>query len=310
MYKIPTEEPKGSFFIGVERSGEFRPSDQGERNFGLNQSPPKLLSLTDMTPFHLAWKRILDHTFDDIQKLTPSQHEKMMTAIYTLRAYIPPEFKRSTKKLKQFSVLVEYETVFKKYLLNNKKKAEELRAAVREESEETTFLCLSETERDRYRNKEQFGAKAPKKFKQIAGDIDEAYKCIALQRNTACVFHCMRMLEFGVHKLARHFKIPLQVDVHDKRTGQPTGEKRDQEWNALCQQILKKIKHMPASTEKRQDKKLLFEDLAIHLSNVREERNRVMHAHYATTKRFSGTKAANVLEETKEFMEGLALLLP
>ncbi len=66
---------------------------------------------------------------------------------------------------------------------------------------------------------------------------------------------------------------------------------------------------MPASTEKRQQTKLLFEDLAIHLSNVREERNRVMHTHYATTKRFSGTKAANVLEETKEFMVGLALLL-
>ncbi len=302
MYK-DFKEPNGSFFI----SGK---SERESRNFGLNQSRHELLSFADMSPFYLAWKRMTDKTFDDIQKLTPSKREKLKIALEGFRAFIPPEFVRSRKRLKVLMFLSDLNTGFKKNFPNLLKKAEELRVALKEEENEAMFLCLSETERDHYRDKEQFGQIAPVKFKEIAGDIDEAYKCLAVGRYTASVFHCMRMLEYGVHKLASHFDVDLQVDVIDGRTGKRTRDKRDQEWNALCQQILREIKHLPAPTPTEQETKLKFEDLAIHLSNVRAERNAVMHARYATTKRFTAKKAENVLEETKSFIAELALVLP
>lgn len=53
--------------------------------------------------------------------------------------------------------------------------------------------------------REQWGV-SPDKFSDAIYDIEEASKCIALHRSTACVFHLMRVMEHGLKGIACAFR--------------------------------------------------------------------------------------------------------
>lgn len=53
-----------------------------------------------------------------------------------------------------------------------------------------------------------FGDTVTTAFPSAADDIVEAGKCFALNRNTACVFHCMRATEVALKALASALEIP------------------------------------------------------------------------------------------------------
>jgi hypothetical protein len=58
----------------------------------------------------------------------------------------------------------------------------------------------------------QFGDEVNDNFLSAAPDIEEAGKCLALDRGTACVFHLMRVLERGVRALANTLNVPITND--------------------------------------------------------------------------------------------------
>ena len=62
-----------------------------------------------------------------------------------------------------------------------------------------------------------FGDDVARAFPSSKGDIDEAGKCLALDRGTACVFHLMRILEIGLQLLAAKLGISLQWTVTGRR---------------------------------------------------------------------------------------------
>jgi hypothetical protein len=298
----------------VGQSREIRARNRELRIFGLNHPTQRLLSFSQMTPFYRAWVDSINKNIDTLDSMLGSfnLHEARLW-INKIGTHIPEDFANSWASLQKIGAVLSVCQTDAEFIIHGQiieKLVAQLRSALFKDSSEAMFLCLSPTERYYYEENNQFGLDVLRKFGEITTDIDEAYKCMAVERYTASVFHCMRMLEYGVHKLAGRFGVDLQVDVIDSKTHQPTGDKRDQEWNALCQQILKKIKNLPATSEAEQEAKLKFEDLAIHLSNVRAERNAIMHARYGTTKRFTRKKAEHVLEETKSFISELALLLP
>jgi hypothetical protein len=45
-------------------------------------------------------------------------------------------------------------------------------------------------------------------FGSATNDIEEAYRCHALDRYTASVFHCMGILQYGLYSLAVNLKPP------------------------------------------------------------------------------------------------------
>lgn len=53
------------------------------------------------------------------------------------------------------------------------------------------------------------------KFPSCAVDIEEASKCLALNRSTACVFHSMRVVEAGLEALAKALGIPYEYKNWD-----------------------------------------------------------------------------------------------
>lgn len=59
-------------------------------------------------------------------------------------------------------------------------------------------------------------------------DIEEASKCLALDRHTACVFHCMRVAEFGLGALAHNMGI----------------EYNRKNWDPVLKEVLMQLQHV------------------------------------------------------------------
>jgi len=64
-----------------------------------------------------------------------------------------------------------------------------------------------------------FGMRVANAFPSAGYDIDEAASCLALRRPTACAFHCVRVIEFGIGSLARRAGVsdPLAAGQRDWR---------------------------------------------------------------------------------------------
>src|SRR6267154_3223207 len=82
-------------------------------------------------------------------------------------------------------------------------------------------LFVIEAEKQRY-----FTPKAPlygldfeAKFISASFELDEAAKCLALSRPTACVFHLMRLMEIGIGATARCLSIPDPVKPAERNWG-------------------------------------------------------------------------------------------
>jgi HEPN domain-containing protein len=104
-----------------------------------------------------------------------------------------------------------------------------------------------------------FGDKVEKKFSQMSEDISEAGKCLALNRNTAAVFHLMRVMELAV----QYFGAELGVALASEKN-----------WQNILDEINKKIR---ALNHKLPETKT-YAEAASHLYNVKVAwRNEVMH---------------------------------
>ena len=61
-----------------------------------------------------------------------------------------------------------------------------------------------------------FGAEVGRRFSSIAYDIDEAGKCLALERSTASAFHSIRVLEAAIRALSRCLHIPDPTKANER----------------------------------------------------------------------------------------------
>jgi hypothetical protein len=70
-------------------------------------------------------------------------------------------------------------------------------------------------------------------YPNAAFEIEEAAKCIALQRSTAAVFHCMRALENGIKAICKMLDVPDATKPADKNWGvilKAIKDKIDEKW--------------------------------------------------------------------------------
>jgi len=133
------------------------------------------------------------------------------------------------------------------------------------------------------------------KFPAAKYDCKEAVYCYVLERHTACVFHSMRIAEFGLRALARRMKITLPKN-------------RRLEW-AEWQQILREL-HAKTETIASmkagpvRDELLEFYRGAIgQFYGFKDEyRNFVMH----NRKAYDEHQSASAMSQVKEFMNKLA----
>jgi hypothetical protein len=122
--------------------------------------------------------------------------------------------------------------------------------------------------------------------KSIITDVEEANKCFALQRYTACVFHLMRVIEMGVQE----FGLALGYTVATERV-----------WGTITNAIKEKVAALPAGPEKTN-----YEGLIPYLDTVRRVwRNNVMHP----KDEYTEEQAREILLASRIFMEHLAQVI-
>lgn len=147
---------------------------------------------------------------------------------------------------------------------------EELSNRFRDELGDEMFLHVSSNKTPYYKNPHLFGPEVAARFPHTNHDAEEAGKCFALGRFTACVFHLGRIMEHTVQMLG----VKLSVTIHLNTT-----------WNIITEAINNKLKLManpqtpaPALTDADRARNIKFAKATAHLNAFRLAwRNETMH---------------------------------
>jgi len=135
-----------------------------------------------------------------------------------------------------------------------------------------------------------FGPQVAEKFPSTANDIEEAAKCFAFGRSTACVFHLMRVLESGLRAIARKVNFPV-----DSGAGRP-------DWQPMLNKLEAELRKDYKEREFKGDHDFLAGVVA-HFGNIKIAwRNRVMHVE----SKYDEEQALAIYNATKGFMQHLA----
>ena len=136
--------------------------------------------------------------------------------------------------------------------------------------------------------KHPFGEPAAKGFSECTEDIDEAHKCFAFERYTACVFHLGRAMERATHKLCK------------KVTGK-TPSKDD--WQGYLFKIEAVINAMPHKPKSASDKRSHYMEARAFSMDFKEAwRNKTAHPKQTYTR----SEALEIMSATRAFMNAVA----
>ena len=168
-----------------------------------------------------------------------------------------------------------------------------LHVRVRDELGLTKFLAVSRERQKYYQPPEPiFGPDVASKFPSAAFEIDEACKCLALDRSTAAVFHLMRVMEVGIRAMARSLAIPDPLKPAERN------------WGAILKVVESGIQtKWPNAAARMHGDGALFEALHASLDAVKNPwRNATMHVE----NKYTDDEAEHILIAVKGFMKKLA----
>ena len=162
------------------------------------------------------------------------------------------------------------------------------------------FMYMPPEEASYWNNPEIFGRYFILSFPEKAAfEMLEAGKCFAAARGTACVFHCMRVAEYALRKLARR----LRVTIGDRGKKCPL-EYGD--WNKVITAIRNKIgeiRRFPAGPA-REKQLQFYSSAADHCEYMKDIwRNELMH----TRRFYSRSETLGVLNRVRDFIEPFLL---
>lgn len=141
---------------------------------------------------------------------------------------------------------------------------------------------------------------APAEFPKVCLDIDEAGKCLAFERGTACVFHLMRVAEVGLRRLARQLHVKLQ-DRKGKVT--PIDEAQWQLILAALNKKLDALRNAPKKRKGRAAQLAAYTEIKESLQSFKDAwRNDLSHGRES----FSVPRAQEILGHVKALMRRLA----
>lgn len=153
-------------------------------------------------------------------------------------------------------------------------------------------FCIQPIKAAFYKGDDAFGDDVLKKFSSAEHDIREAGRCYALERNTACVFHLMRVLERGLAALANEFGVSA---AHTN-------------WQNIIDQIESKIVQIDKTTHgpNWKDEQSYYSSAAVQFRHFKNAwRNHTQHAR----SQYNAEQARHIFEHVCEFMNHLSLRL-
>ena len=162
----------------------------------------------------------------------------------------------------------------------------ELRERIKDELESKAIYYLPANVEFLEAKTPLFGAEVDTRFRSAAYDIEEAGKCLALSRATACVMHLMRATEVALKALGTTVSVGQQND-----------------WGAYIREIGKELSARAASAGRRTPDEAFYSEAASSFDHVRRAwRNPTMHIE----KVYTLEQAADIFEATRSFMRHLA----
>lgn len=139
-----------------------------------------------------------------------------------------------------------------------------------------------------------------KQFPKAAWDIEQASKCIAVNRYTACVFHLMCAIDVAIQRLAMRFKVKVTLSMSWKIILDKLGTKIDQKYPSKLPQG-----RTPLTTRQRL-KGARYKEVLLLLDRVREAwRNDTMHSR----RQYDDQEAIEIFEAVGTFMNRVARIL-
>ena len=165
-----------------------------------------------------------------------------------------------------------------------------LRGRILDQLDSRYFLFVPLKSLDYYIKADLFGADVPIKFPNAIDDIEEAGKCLALDRGTAAVMHLMRVMECGLKGLALLLGIPYAPS-----------------WESYLKQIQAKISdHQSKDAEWKRDE-VFYRDISGDLMTIKQAwRNPTMHV----GRKYSAEEAEEIFRSVRTLMKHLATKIP
>lgn len=176
-----------------------------------------------------------------------------------------------------------------------------LRERIEDDLGDIVFMFMPPTAAKYYDKRKLFGHKVFMNFKSTRDDVIEAGNCFAVGRYTACVFHCMRVLEKGLHALVHDLNNRYNAGITFRRTIEETnwGNIIDEIQNTLTQSRRRHTLN-PTPTQR---------DLSFYATAAREFeffknawRDDVSHSRAS----YGEDTAKDVLEHVRAFMQHLS----
>lgn len=175
------------------------------------------------------------------------------------------------------------------------RKSPGLRDRIREEMSASIFFAFEPNKSQYYDTLSLLDSRLKAAFASTLFDFEEAGKCLAMARNTATVFHLMRVMESGLRALGKSLK-----DEYLDPTKNPN-------WEAILrkcsEELSKPLKDRP--TEWKADDQF-FSHAVANLRAVKDAwRNPTMHV----GKKYTDEEAVEVFNAVRAFMRHLSMKL-
>jgi hypothetical protein len=174
---------------------------------------------------------------------------------------------------------------------------EQLYWRVQDEMSKILVMRIPKDRSEFFEQIQAFGPEVAASFPSASYDVEEAGNCYATDRNTACVFHAMRVLEIGLRVLANDLNVvfPTPIEL--------------QNWNTIIEKIESTIrdqeKQLPKGTQKS-EKMQFYSEAAKEFRYFKDAwRNHVAHSR----EKYGETEALRVLSHVRDFMQHLATRL-
>lgn len=272
-------------------------------------TPFRLVSLLDMLQIYAEEFRLMMATLAELREGMPWQQIHRTEAgaaitsvddgvILLLQARLNDmqptlvnlDMKTSLKHLVRMQQEIDTVSSFEEVL----RFVQELEQRIHDELEDRIFLSIQAGDAIYYNNKCLFGEDVARLFPTAVFDIEEAGKCLACGRYTAAIFHLMRILEDGVHKLGSKLV--------------PTVSLNNLTWGTMLQQhIQPAIRSLPTTTKEETEYRDKCQDIHASLCAVKDAwRNPTMHK-VATT--YTEEAAKEIFVASRTFMRKLALII-
>jgi hypothetical protein len=168
--------------------------------------------------------------------------------------------------------------------------AREFHNSVKREMRTTKFFRLSPDTQSYFEATEGFGKQVSESFPSAEYDIKEAGSCLALSRATACVYHAMRVLEYGLCALADRFSVPFE----------------HKSWNDVIEPIekaIRQIKNDPNKPPNWKDEEQFYSEAASQFMHFKNAwRNYTAHRQF----KYTETEAEAIFRHVRDFMRHIA----